>query len=121
MNTLDVLVNGRKQIATGWVQGHYEMPDDDGNPQFCSLGSINRILAGSARSSHGASSLRKKVIRYLSAAAVQEGLAKIAYVSIPFAQSLIIRINDANGRTKSEVLSWFDRAIRNARRRHING
>lgn len=124
MNTVDVLVAGRKLIADGWVQGEY-ISASQRKPKFCSLGSINRVLGetddAAFNSMSGDRGLRTRVVRYLSHAAAQEGLADRGHNSLHLAQYSIIKVNDEPTRTKMAILSWFDRAIRNARRRHVNG
>lgn len=96
MKTVDILIAARKKLVKyGWVQGHYGCEDDG----FCALGAIFNA------SGDNASYTENTAKKYLEA---------VVGGSIP-------NYNDNPHRTKADVLAAYDKAIKNARRRHISG
>ncbi len=93
MKTVDVLIKARNIIKRhGWTQGTM------GNCErgFCAIGALSRA---------GAGDIPDRAERYLDAAI---GMSTV-------------RFNDTPGRLKGEVILAFDKAIKNAKRRHIWG
>ena len=105
MKTVDILVRARRYLKRhGWRQGM--LRGHDGS--VCALGAL--YFGGGVKSNDTANhryvaNQRKRAIRYLEA------------VTAPGVHGW----NDLPGRLKGEVILAFDRAIKNARRRHING
>ncbi len=99
MKTVDILIEARKLIANGWATGTGHRIKG-GRHHFCSLGALDRVA--------GASSERAKA--YLLAVINDGSFTEIAGIAV---------WNDRS--SKKQVLAGFDKAIKNASRRHING
>ncbi len=117
MKTVDVLIKAREYIASGWRRGAYCDWGEAGENGccYCALGAIGMAQPGiypSPRLHDGT------VRRYPESTRAYEYLMRVVYTEHRVGVSLW---NDAPGRTVGEVLAAFDQAIKNAKRRHING
>ncbi len=124
MKTVDILTEGRNRVAHAWTKGDYVAK----NGAVCMLGGIGyrddgetlkrgpkraaEYLVSACIQVNGAGSLREDgylVGGNMSGNPYQDGYLDIA------------NWQDAPNRKKAEVLEVYDVAIKNAKRRHING
>ncbi len=120
---LTTLSVARKAISKGWVQGTYSKFNGIVD-EVCAVGGLlyaeSDIPYNEKAKLVEAAETRARM--FLSRAIGQLGLKEPTKTKNRHAlDSYIITFNDAPGRTKSEVLKAFDRAISNAKRRHLNG
>lgn len=103
MSTLDVLVRARALVERGWCTGveardeHGNQCDESDSPSAVSWCMIGAVYRGARKEDDIA--LARKAARCLTATV----------------GGLLDQWNDAPGRTQSEVLAAFDRAIEAAR------
>jgi len=96
------------------------------NDRFCAIGSIQHALAiscgeGASESNEATNGLFGKVTNYLTHAMAQLGFIPSPRKTLDGQFSQVINFNDATARTKDEVLAAFNKAVSNAKRRHLNG
>lgn len=101
MKTVDILIEARALIVAGWTRGVLHN-NYGGKDRFCSLGALDAVGY-----SNGVPIVNAE--RYLRRVVGGNDGVRIA------------EWNDDKKTSKKDVLLAFDRAIKNARRRHING
>ncbi len=106
MKTVDVLIAARKLISTErkWLRG---ILCEDGR-KFCAIGAIDAVGAPGHT--------RRSAERYLDAVTG----SPILFSDRPMRQR-IMDFNDDYNVSHSDVLAAFDKAIKNAKRRHLFG
>lgn len=139
MNTLEVLTAGRALIAKSWSQGSWSGDDEKSQ---CSAGAINRVVFGQVELPNDSSLDHDKngpkyeykestaqypewanSMRYLGNAVRLEEGRKLRKPTARLGALIedIIGFNDGDDQSQAGVLAAFDRAIRNAKRRHPRG
>src|SRR4051812_6916470 len=112
MKTVDVLIKARELVMTGWTQNRY---CSTGKTCFCALGAIGMVCPGTypgvdaAEDKDGKSNYPEGTLA-----------AKYLAAALPVGNFGVASWNDAPGRTVGEVVQVFNRAIANARRRHLH-
>lgn len=94
----DVVREARKLIKAGWIQGRAAEADAVGNMSYCMTGAMNHAvhtLNASNNAYYDAIYAVEQAVRY----------GKKYY-------GTIISFNDADGRTKRQVLAKFDKALK---------
>ena len=115
MKTVDVLIKAREYIVSGWGQGAYCNRADEKDEKdcyCCALGAIGMATPGCYPNVRASKKYPENTpaARYLNQVVSPDRLGMC-----------IAAWNDAPCRTLDEVLKAFDKAIANAKRRHING
>ena len=122
MKSVDVLIAARAKVAKHWHQGGMYFDTEDGEGSFCAAGALQYV--------HGFDGAQtpmraiKGAIKYINAVLrkiTPPGRRPRAHLGSGIAFHSITYWNDSEGRTQQEVLAVFDAAIKNAKRRHING
>lgn len=122
MKSVDVLTAARAKLAKHWHQGSMCLGTEDGEGSFCAAGALHYV--------HGFDGTQTpmRAIR----GAIKYIYAVLRKITPPLGQRWpalgsgetfrsIACWNDSESRTQQEVLAVFDAAIKNAKRRHING
>ncbi len=107
MKTVDILIKAREYILSGWRQ-HAYCNTGEKKTCFCALGAIGMATPGLYPN-------RLDSVHYPEETKAAQYLGRVVGLNG------IASWNDEPGRTVGDIVTAFDLAIKNAKRRHING